>query len=347
MKDRLRAAFAAAAVAIVLAACSVHHRGPHPGQLKLGMVTDVGGLGDHSFNDSAYRGLLESQSQLGAYIQVLQSRSAADYQPNLTALTNLHFDMIYAVGVLMSRDLSEVAQANPTQHYAIIDGDPTAFAGDSNVVVVTFKEQDGSFLAGALAAMMSTTHHIAFLGGEDLPLIEKFEAGYAAGAREVDPSTKVDVKYVGSFDDVAAGEELTQLLFDGGADIVYSAAGKATLGSIDAVRTRPAGTYVIGVDSDMDGLLPGKVLTSMVKKVYVAVFDIAKAIKDGRPLSGHIVLGLQQHAIGLTDFRYTRDQIGPQRLARLALIERAIEEGRIVPPYTLAGEAAFKPVPLP
>jgi basic membrane protein A len=250
--------------------------------------------------------------------------------------------MIYAIGFLMSGDLDEVARANPTQHYAIID----AVVPDPNVVSVTFKEEDGSFLAGALAAMMSRTHHIAFLGGQDIPLLEKFEAGFVAGAREIDPSTRVDVKYVGSFDDVAAGKELTQLLFDGGADIVYSAAGKATLGSIDAVKTR-TGDYVIGVDSDQDGKAPGKILTSMVKKVDVAVFDVAKAIQEGHPLSGHLVLGLKQHAIGLTDFRYTRDQIGPSRLARLARIEQAIEDGRISPPNTRPGEAAFRPVPVP
>ncbi len=306
------------------------------------MVTDVGGLGDRSFNDSAYRGLLASQARLGAYIQVLQSRSAADYQPNLSALSNLRFDMIYAIGFLMSRDLDEVAQANPSQHYAIID----AVVPDPNVVSVTFKEEDGSFLAGALAAMMSRTHHIAFLGGQDIPLLEKFEAGFVAGAREVDPRTRVDVKYVGSFDDVAAGKELTDLLFDDGADIVYAAAGKATLGAIDSVKQR-SGDYVIGVDSDQDALAPGKILTSMVKKVNVAVFDVARAIQLGHPLTGHLVLGLKQHAIGLTDFRYTKAAIGPARLARLARIERAIEDGRISPPYTRAGEAAFRPVPLP
>src|SRR5579875_3031122 len=103
-----------------LASCA-HRVGPRPGQLSLGMVTDVGGLGDRSFNDSAYRGLLRSRRELGAYIQVLQSRSAADYQPNLIALTNLHFKMIYAIGFLMGLDLDQVAKQNPTQRYAIVD----------------------------------------------------------------------------------------------------------------------------------------------------------------------------------------------------------------------------------
>lgn len=336
---------AAAVFLMVVFVCAwvgcTHHRGPLPGQETLGMVTDVGGLGDRSFNDSAYRGLLHARSGLHAYIQVLQSRSAADYQPNLIALTNLHFQMIYAIGFLMGLDLDQVAKANPTQRYAIID----AVVDDPNVVSITFREQDGSFLAGALAAMVSKTHHIAFLGGQDIPLIRKFEAGYIAGAREVDPTIRVDVKYTGSFDDVAAGQELSDILYDGGADIIYTAAGKAGLGTAEAVKSR-AGCYMIGVDSDQDALVPGKVLTSMVKRIDVAVYRVAKALRDGRPMHGHIVLGLRDGAIGLTDFRYTKAAIGAANLARLGRIERAIVDGRIVPPDSRAALATFKPVAL-
>ena len=324
-----------------LTGCGLHHPGPRPGQLTLGMVTDVGGLGDRSFNDSAYRGLLRARAKLGAYIQVLQSRSAADYEPNLSALTNLHFKVIYAIGFLMSQDLDQIAKEHPHQHYAIID----AVVPEPNVVSVTFREQDGSFLAGALAAMMSKTHHIAFLGGQDIPLLRKFEAGYTAGAREIDPAIRVDVKYIGSFDDVASGQELANVLFDSGADIVYTAAGKAGLGAIDAVKSRDT-DYVIGVDSDQDSLAPGRVLTSMVKKVDVAVFDVGQAMQRGKPLTGHLVLGLKDGAIGLTNFKYTRKVIGAQRIARLALIERAIVSGKIDPPDTRAQLATFKPVPL-
>ncbi len=334
-------ALTAAVFALTASACSAHHRGPVPGQLTLGMVTDVGGLGDRSFNDSAYRGLLRARSGLGAYIQVLQSRSAADYQPNLDALTNLHVNMIYAIGFLMSLDLDQIAKQNPSQRYAIID----AVVDDPNVVSVTFREQDGSFLAGALAAMMSKAHHIAFLGGQDIPLLQKFEAGYIAGAHEVDPKTTVDVKYIGSFDDVASGQELSNLLFNSGADVVYQAAGKAGLGAIEAVKHRP-NAYVIGVDSDQDALAPGKVLTSMVKKVDVAVFDVGEAIRKHRPLAGHLVLGLKQHAVGLTDFRYTKDQIGSARLARLAQIQKAIQDGRITPPASREELAKWSPAGL-
>ncbi len=333
---------AAAACAFTLGGCIRAHVRPLPGQLTLGMVTDIGGLGDKSFNDSAYRGMLASQAQLHAYIKVLQSKSAADYQPNLTVLSEANFDMIYAIGFLMSDDLAQVAHQFPHQRFAIID----AIVPQPNVVSVTFKEEDGSFLAGALAAMVSKTHHIAFIGGQDIPLIRKFEAGYIAGAHQVDSSIRVDVKYAGSFDDVAAGEELANLLFSGGADIIYTAAGKVGLGAIDAAKTRPRGYYIIGVDNDQDSLAPGKILTSMVKHVDVAVFRVAQGIQDRRPLKGHVVLGLQDHGISLTDFRYTREAVTPQRIARLQILQRAIIDGRISVPNTREALATWKPATL-
>ena len=328
----------AAALAATLAGCA--HRNQTagaPGAVSLGMVTDIGGLGDKSFNDSAYRGLQQAHDQLGARIQVLQSKSAADYQPNLSALTNQHFDEIYAIGFLMNKDLEETAKANPKQNYAIID----AVVNQPNVASITFKEQDGSFLAGALAAMVSKTHHIAFLGGMDIPLMRKFEAGYIAGAHQIDPATKVDVKYAGSFEDVAAGKELANLLFGSGVDIIFAAAGKAGLGAMDSVKSHQ-GDYVIGVDSDQDDLVPGKVLTSMVKRVDVGVFRAAQAVAAHKPIHGHIVLGLADQGIALTDFRNTKMVIGDARIARLKGITAAITAGTIVPPANREELAKFK-----
>lgn len=340
---RNRSVLGAAAAVLMLLGTGCAHRpvqtGPRAGQLSLGMVTDVGGLGDKSFNDSAYRGLKRARAKLGAYIQVLQSRSAADYQPNLVALTQAHLNMIYAIGTLMNKDLDQIAKENPSQQYAIID----AVVNEPNVVSATFKEQDGSFLAGALAALVSKTHHIAFLGGQDIPLLRKFEAGFRAGAEEINPKTKVSVKYVGSFDDVTSGKELANLLFSGGADIIFAAAGKAGLGAMDAVSSRK-GDFVIGVDSNQDSLVPGKVLTSMVKHVDVAVYEIAKALRTKHPMHGHVIFGLKGNGVALTNFHYTRAYIGEANIKRIEQLRAAIIAGKITPPSTRAELAVWKPV---
>ncbi len=311
------------------------------GTVRLAMVTDTGGLGDQSFNDSAYRGLKDARDQLHADISVLQSRSAADYQPNLTVLANKGYDLIYAIGFLMERDVAEVAGRFPQRRFAIID----AVVPQPNVASVTFQEEQGSFLAGAAAAMASKTKTIAFLGGLDIPLLRKFEAGYTAGARQINPAIKVLVKYVGSFDDVAAGKELADVLFGQQADIIYAAAGKAGLGAIDRVKTQ-ANAYVIGVDSDQDGLAPGKILTSMVKHVDVAVLRLAREAAGGHQPSGHQVFGLRENAVGLTNFANTRSALTPAQFHTLDVLRAAIVAGKIVAPTTRDELARFHPVPL-
>lgn len=327
--------------AALLAGCAGHSVADDA-SLRLGMVTDVGGLGDRSFNDSAYAGLLAAKHELHAAITVVQSRSAADYQPNLIVLSNKGYDMIFAIGFLMAKDLTNVASRFSAHRYGIID----AVVDLPNVTSVTFREEQGSFLAGAAAAMVSKTHEIGFLGGIDIPLLRKFEAGYAAGAREIDPNIKVAVKYIGSFDNVAAGKELAGVLYDQGADIIFAAAGKGGVGAIDQVKAR-SGDYVIGVDSDQDALVPGKILTSMVKHVDRGIFLLAKRAAAHHLSNGHIVLGLKEDGVGLTTFRYTRNVMTPDRIAKLHVLETMLENGAIVAPATREELATFKPVPLP
>jgi basic membrane protein A and related proteins len=325
-------------LASVLSACHGPRGIAEGGNVRLGMVTDTGGLGDRSFNDGAYLGLKNAQTELHADLAVLQSRSAADYQPNLTVLANKEEDEIFAIGYLMARDTDEVASRFPARHFAIID----AVVPQPNVASVTFREQDGSFLAGAAAAMASKTKTIAFIGGIDIPLLRKFEAGYTAGARSVVPSIKVLDKYVGSFDDVAAGKELASVLFDQGADVIYVAAGKAGLGAIEQVKLRP-NAYIIGVDVDQDALVPGKILTSMIKRVDVAVFMLAREAASQKPRSGHIELGLKDGAVSLTNFRYTRSVLTPAQFHTLDALRGAIIDGSIVPPATREQLATFVP----
>jgi basic membrane protein A len=309
--------------------------------IRLAMVTDVGGLGDKSFNDSANAGLKRAKAELGAETEVLESKSAADYQPNLSALADQGYGEIFAIGFLMNKDLAQVAGNHPKQNFAIID----AVVPAKNVTSITFREQDGSFLAGALSARVSKTKTIGFLGGLDIPLLRKFEAGFTAGAHQIDPNVKVLVKYVGSFEDVASGKELAEVLFNSKADIIYVAAGKSGLGAIDEIRSRP-NVYVIGVDSNQDALAPGKVLTSVLKRVDNAVFAVAKDLATKKLPAGHLEFGLKENGVGLTDFAYTKSIIGAPTIAEVAKLRLAIIAGKIKPPETREELAHFQPVKL-
>ena len=335
----LRAVLLALAVVSTCVGCAGKQSAS--GAIRIGMVTDVGGLGDRSFNDSAYAGLVRAKTDLHVDTTVLQSRSAADYQINMTVLANIEYDEIFAIGFLMARDVTEVAERYPQRHFSIID----AVVDQPNVTSVTFKEEEGSFLAGALAAMTTKTKTIAFLGGIDIPLLRKFEAGYAAGARQIDPSVKVLVKYVGSFEDVASGKELAGVQFSEGADIIYVAAGKAGLGAIDQVKERN-GAFIIGVDSDQDAIAPGKILTSMVKRVDIGVFRVSGQAAARKPRPAHLTLGLKEGGVGLTDFRYTKSVVTPAKLAVLAKLRAAIIGGTLVAPSTREELASFKRIPL-
>lgn len=307
--------------------------------VKIAMVTDIGGLGDKSFNDSANRGLLQAQAKLGASVSVLQSRAFADYEPNLSALAEQGNDLIFAIGFLMHDSLDAVAPRYPSAHFAIID----SVVDRPNVASVTFKEEESSFLAGVAAALVSKKKTVGFLGGIDSPLIEKFLAGYEAGAATANPKVRVIVKYTGSFDDVAAGKEYESLLAQEGADVVYAAAGKCGLGAIDEVRTLPAGNYVIGVDSDQDALAPGKVLTSALKHVDEAVYSLAAAAAKGKFPHGHIVLGLKQGGVGLTSMQFTKGLLPPDGAQEIEFYRRAIAAGKLTAPSTPAELAAFHP----
>jgi basic membrane protein A len=303
------------------------------------MVTDVGGLGDRSFNDSAYRGLLRAKQDLHVQTAILQSRAAADYALYLTVLANKEFDEIFAVGFLMAEDVAQVAERYPHRGFAIVD----AVVHRPNVTSVTFKEEEGSFLAGALAAMTTKTKRIGFLGGIDIPLLRKFETGFSAGARQIDPAIDVLVKYIGAFDDVAAGKELAGVLYAADADIVYVAAGKAGLGAIEQVKER-SGVYAIGVDSNQDALAPGKILTSVVKRVDVGVFRVSEDAAAHRPRPAELVLGLREDGVALTDFRYTRAIVTAEKRRTLDMLRAMIVTGRLHVPSTREELRSFRPL---
>jgi basic membrane protein A len=271
---------------------------------KVGIAFDTGGRGDGTFNDSAARGADKAKSELGATVDELEATSAEDRKPNLETLTKNGDNPVIAVGFAFGDGLAEVAKANPNTSYAIVDG----FIADAppNVTFLGFAEQEGSFLVGAAAALKSKTGHIGFIGGQEIDLIKKFEAGYTAGAKYINPDVKVEVQYLGAAGDNAAwgspdkAKEIANGWYADGADVVYTAAGGSGAGTIEAAVESNA--WAIGVDSDQYlTATPDQqkhILTSMIKSVDVSVFDTVKQFKDGTLKGGFATYDLKTDGVG-------------------------------------------------
>lgn len=309
-------------------------------RIRAAMVTDVGGIGDESFNASAWRGLERARDQLGAEVRYLESRTAADYVRNLTALARQGFNVVFAIGFLMEDALSKVAPRFPRVYFGIVDGKAPNLP---NCVSLIFNEQEGSYLVGALAGAFTKTNAVGFVGGMNVPLIKKFEYGYRAGVLTTNPKAKVLVGYTGSWDDVSKGRELALTQFSQGADIIYHAAGRCGIGVIRAAQQKGKGYFAIGVDSDQDHLAPGHVLTSMMKRVDNAVFDVCKRVAEGRFKSGTIVYGVTEKGVGLSPMRFTRKLVPDAIMAKISKLEQLIMQGKVVPPYNEQTFKAFRP----
>jgi basic membrane protein A len=271
-----------------------------------GMAFDTGGRGDGTFNDSAGRGVDLAESDLGIAIVELEAATADDRKPNLETLTADGVNPIVANGFAFGEALAEVAAANPDTHYAITDG----FIPDapSNVTHLAFAEEQGSFLVGAAAALACGCDSIGFIGGQEIDLIKKFEAGYIAGAQEINPDIDVRVQYLGAAGDNAAwgspdkAKEIALSWFADGVEVVYTAAGGSGKGTIEAATE--AGAWAIGVDSDEALTATAEqadhILTSMEKRVDVAVFDVYSSSLDGTLVGGFNTYDLSVDGVGYT-----------------------------------------------
>jgi basic membrane protein A and related proteins len=308
---------------------------PQAKTLKVGMATDVGGRGDHSFTDSALRGLelwsagkkfeggsykdatpedlKESLTQdlasrgiapVGITPVVLQTKVAEDYEPNLQLLVDQGVDLAVGVGFSLENAVETVAKRNPESKFLLIDSPLVGSDGKTyslpNVRTVVFQEQEGSFLVGALGGLVSQSGRLGFVGGVEVPLIRKFEAGFRAGVVATNPKSTVLVNYTGSFNNVAAGKQIAQDLIAKGVDVIYHAAGSDGLGVIQAVKeARDAGktVFAIGVDSDQSHLAPDAVLTSMVKRVDLAIYEAVRDLSQGKFQGGDVSLGLKEGGV--------------------------------------------------
>ena len=314
MRKTARFAAVAMAAALTLSACGSDEgtdegtdNGDAPtSDIKVGMAYDVGGRGDQSFNDSAAAGLDQAIDEFGMESQESEAEDGeaeSAREERLRTFADAGYDPIIAVGFAYAASIGKVAEEYPDVHFAIID-DSSVEA--DNVASLVFAEEQGSFLVGAAAALKTETDQIGFVGGVETPLIQKFEAGYVAGAESVNPDIEVDVTYLtqvpdfSGFADPAKGKTAAEGMFDNGADIVYHASGGSGGGVFEAASE--SGNWAIGVDSDQyntaDPSVQESILTSMLKNVNVAVYEYLSQVNDGDFPSGVTTYDLEVDGVG-------------------------------------------------
>lgn len=300
------------------------------GEVQPALVLDVGGLGDQGFNDSANAGLERAAEEFGAETEYLESASPTDYEGNLTQLADSGFSPVFAVGFLMTDSVNNVAPQYPDTNFAIID----SVVEPENAASLTFREQEGSYLAGVVAGLMTQQDTeftnpddltVGFLGGLEGPLIQRFQAGYEAGVESVCPECEVLVQYAGTtpeaFNDPARGQEIALSQINQNADVIYHAAGNTGRGLFEAAQSE--NVFAIGVDLDQAELFPeAPILTSVIKRVDEAVYQTIEDARNGEFPAGEVrEFGLEDGGIDLAGFGRFEEQV-PQE------VTDAVEEAR-------------------
>lgn len=301
------------------------------------LVTGAAGLGDKSFNDSAKAGLDRAGEELGIKTQVIESVQNSDFEPNLDQAPRQGNDIAFAVGFQMTDALAAAAANNADSMYGMID----AVVEAPNVASLLFKEEEGSFLVGVIAGLVSESNKVGFIGGLEIPLIQKFEVGFRAGVMSVNPDAEVIVNYAGDFGDPGRGKEIALSQYSAGADVIFHAAGGTGLGLFQAAQEQGEGAWAIGVDADQLELAPDNVLTSMIKRVDVAVFETIKAAFEERFEGGTLVFGLAEEGVGLAPSTSTNTPADVIETAE-SFGDRIVS-GEIVVPTTAEELDAFQP----
>jgi basic membrane protein A len=319
--------------------------------LDVGIVFDVGGRGDKSFNDGAYLGATRAAERLGARVRFIEPGEGSDREAGLRLLAAEGMDLVVGVGFIFTDDLTQLAKEYPNVRFAGVDlavaNDPAGnpIAPPPNLAALKFREEQGSFLVGALAALMSRetrigerryrpTTRIGFVGGMDIPLIHKFEAGYRAGVARVCAQCTVVAQYAGvtpeAFRNPGRGKEIALSQYQSGVNVIFHASGSTGLGVFEAARS--TGKLAIGVDADQNAEAPGFILTSMVKGVDAAVFDAIQRAQANTFRGGIEQFGLKEQGVGYVDDANNRALIPSAVRARLEALRDSIVAGQIVVP---------------
>ena len=329
-------------VSMVFSSCSSSQiSAEEKGKTRVGIVFDIGGKDDRSFNAAAWEGVVRAEKELGIVLRDVEPGTPNNIEPAMRAFAERGYDLVIGVGFAQGPIMERVARDYPNINFAIVDGVILDKEGNPlpNVASLVFREHEGSYLVGMLAAQKSKTGVIGFLGGMDIPLIHRFEKGYEEGAKSVNPNVRLVGSYVGVTDSAwnnpGKGKELALSQISKGADVIFTAAGNSGLGVFDAVEQAGKGTdgravrYVIGVDSNQNGLKPGFVLTSMVKKVDNAVYDAVKAVQQGSFKGGFNTFGLDKDGVAYAMDDFNKDLITPEEIVRVEEAKRKIIAGEI------------------
>ena len=326
---RIIALLISVCMVLLLGACSTENEkytSDGRKRIRIGLVADIGGVNDRSFNELAWKGLSELSMEDELFdVVYLESRSDSDYETNLYTLIDEGMDLIIAVGYMTAESLREVALDNPDQKFAIIDD---ASCSDlSNVACVTFAQEEAAYLAGIVAGAMTETKIVGYVQGMISSTMNLFGAGYIAGVKKSCPEAKILQYNANSFADIAGGTTEAKNMITEGADVIFHAAGSTGIGVINACEE--SGIWAIGVDRDQSDLSPDHVITSAVKCVDHAIRDVALSVKDGTYRSGVCVYNLRNQGVDLAP---TRDHI-PDEVLRM--VEEAREDvitGRVQVP---------------
>ena len=312
--------------------------------LDVGIVFDVGGRGDKSFNDGAYLGGERAERELGARVTYIEPGEGSDREAGLRLLAAEGMDLVIGVGFIFTDDVLALAREYPNVRFANVDmsvpldstGSPLPLP--ANLRALKFREEEGSFLVGALAALVGKSKQVGFVGGMDIALIHKFEAGYRAGVRHVCPDCTVIANYAGvtpeAFRNPGRGKEMALAMYNQGVNVIFHASGSTGLGVFEAARTTRK--LAIGVDTDQYTEAPGFILTSMVKEIDASVVAAVQSVKDGTFTGGVQQFGLAERGVGYIYDDNNRALIPPAVRVRLDSLTADIVAGRIAVPSSRA-----------
>lgn len=313
-----------------------------PGATNVGIVLDVGGRGDKSFNDGAYAGADSAVRLLGPNVRFIEPGDGSDREAGLRLLAAEGMDLVIGVGFIFTDDITNLAKEYPAVSFAgvdyavSVDDKGTVIPPPANVAALKFREEEGSFLVGALAALSGGSKKIGFVGGMDIPLIHKFEAGYRAGVMAVCADCTVIAQYAGAtpeaFKNPGKGRELALSQYQSGVNVIFHASGSTGLGVFEAARVM--GKLAIGVDSDQNDDAPGHILTSMIKGVNASVFDAIKRVQNGTFKGGIYSFGLAENGVGYIYDERNKSLIPDSARTRVEQLRQDIIAGKIKVPST-------------